>query len=38
MTAFHIAEKPPELIRALLGVTPAGCTVLDPFTGGGAHG
>jgi site-specific DNA-methyltransferase (adenine-specific) len=29
----HIAEKPHNLIAELLGVTPEGATVLDPFMG-----
>lgn len=34
----HIAEKPADLVRALLGVLPAGATVLDPFMGSGTTG
>jgi site-specific DNA-methyltransferase (adenine-specific) len=34
----HIAEKPVALLGEILGVTPAGCTVLDPFMGSGATG
>lgn len=35
---FHIAEKPIELIQDLLGVTPEGAVVLDPFMGSGSTG
>jgi len=34
----HIAEKPVSLLSDLLGVTPAGAKVLDPFMGSGAVG
>jgi site-specific DNA-methyltransferase (adenine-specific) len=34
----HIAEKPIELIEALIGVTPAGAVVVDPFMGAGTTG
>jgi len=32
----HIAQKPVELLRLLLGVTPAGATIVDPFLGSGS--
>ena len=31
----HIAEKPTELVFDLLGVSPVGATILDPFMGSG---
>ena len=31
----HLTSKPVALIKDLLAVTPEGCTVLDPFIGGG---
>jgi site-specific DNA-methyltransferase (adenine-specific) len=31
----HIAEKPTELLICLLGISPAGSVVLDPFMGSG---
>ena len=31
----HVAEKPVELMQNLVGVTPEGATVLDPFMGSG---
>jgi site-specific DNA-methyltransferase (adenine-specific) len=31
----HLTSKPVGLVVDLLGVTPEGCTVLDPFMGGG---
>jgi site-specific DNA-methyltransferase (adenine-specific) len=34
----HIAEKPVELLEAIIGVTPANATVLDPFMGSGTTG
>lgn len=34
----HIAEKPVELLEILVGVSPAGSTVLDPFMGSGTTG
>jgi site-specific DNA-methyltransferase (adenine-specific) len=34
----HIAEKPVELLSALIGVTPAGASVTDPFMGSGTTG
>lgn len=34
----HIAEKPVELLEALIGVTSVGASVLDPFMGGGTTG
>jgi len=34
----HIAEKPIPLLQELLGVTPEGATVLDPFMGSGTAG
>jgi site-specific DNA-methyltransferase (adenine-specific) len=34
----HIAEKPVELLSALIGVTPAGACVTDPFMGSGTTG
>lgn len=34
----HIAEKPTELIKILLGVTPIRATILDPFMGSGTTG
>jgi site-specific DNA-methyltransferase (adenine-specific) len=34
----HIAEKPIELLTTLLGVSPIGVTVLDPFMGSGTTG
>jgi site-specific DNA-methyltransferase (adenine-specific) len=35
---FHIAEKPVGLLAKLIGVTPVGATVLDPFMGSGTTG
>src|SRR5690606_37165074 len=32
----HIAQKPVDVLRWALQVTPPGCTVLDPFMGSGA--
>jgi site-specific DNA-methyltransferase (adenine-specific) len=34
----HIAEKPVALLEALIGVTPAGACVTDPFMGSGTTG
>jgi site-specific DNA-methyltransferase (adenine-specific) len=34
----HIAEKPVELLKALIGVTPAGACVTDAFMGSGTTG
>jgi site-specific DNA-methyltransferase (adenine-specific) len=34
----HIAEKPVELLRELVGVTVAGAVILDPFAGSGTTG
>jgi len=34
----HIAEKPIEVVKWLIGVTPPGATVLDPFMGSGTTG
>lgn len=34
----HIAEKPVELLDAILGVVPRGAVVLDPFCGSGTTG
>lgn len=34
----HIAQKPVELLRDLLSVTPAGAVILDPFAGSGTTG
>jgi site-specific DNA-methyltransferase (adenine-specific) len=34
----HLTEKPVDLIADLLALTPAGCTVLDPFMGSGTTG
>ncbi len=34
----HIAEKPVELLRELIGVTPPGAIILDPFAGSGTTG
>ena len=34
----HIAEKPVELLEFLVGVTPEGATVFDPFMGSGTTG
>ena len=34
----HIAEKPVELLRELIGVTQVGATILDPFAGSGTTG
>jgi len=34
----HIAEKPEAVMGWVLGVTPAGCTILDPFAGSGTTG
>lgn len=34
----HLTSKPLGLMRDLLGVTHEGCTVLDPFMGGGTTG
>ncbi len=31
----HLTSKPLTLLRALLAIAPEGCTVLDPFAGGG---
>ena len=35
---IHLTSKPLALIRDLLAVTAEGCTVLDPFMGGGTTG
>ncbi len=35
---LHAAEKPIELLRAIIGATPKGATVLDPFMGSGTTG
>jgi site-specific DNA-methyltransferase (adenine-specific) len=37
-TRVHLTEKPVALIADLLTLTPAGCTVLDPFMGAGTTG
>lgn len=34
----HLTEKPVKLVEELLTLTPAGCTVLDPFAGSGTTG
>ncbi len=34
----HIAEKPVDLLTCLMGVTPEGSTILDPFCGSGTTG
>lgn len=34
----HIAEKPVDLLEAIIGVTPPGATVLDCFMGAGTTG
>jgi site-specific DNA-methyltransferase (adenine-specific) len=34
----HMAEKPVDLIKTIIGVTPAGATILDPFMGSGTTG
>jgi len=34
----HIAEKPVDLLKSLVSVTPQGATVLDPFMGSGTTG
>ncbi len=34
----HIAEKPVALLEVLVGITPAGATVVDPFMGSGTTG
>ena len=34
----HIAQKPVELIKALVGLTPVGALVIDPFCGFGTTG
>ena len=34
----HIAEKPVDLLQAILGVTPRASTILDPFMGSGTTG
>lgn len=34
----HITQKPIELMRELIHITPAGGVVLDPFTGSGTTG
>jgi site-specific DNA-methyltransferase (adenine-specific) len=34
----HVAEKPVDLMAWILGVTPKGATVLDPFMGSGTTG
>jgi site-specific DNA-methyltransferase (adenine-specific) len=34
----HLAEKPVELLRALIGATPAEATIFDPFMGSGTTG
>jgi len=34
----HIAEKPVELLHNLVGITPTGATILDPFAGSGTTG
>ena len=31
----HVAEKPAGVLNKLIGLTPAGATVLDPFAGSG---
>ena len=31
----HLTSKPLPLLKDLLAITPEGCTVLDPFIGGG---
>jgi site-specific DNA-methyltransferase (adenine-specific) len=35
---IHIAEKPVDLLEALIGLTPPGATVVDPFMGSGVTG
>jgi site-specific DNA-methyltransferase (adenine-specific) len=35
---LHIAEKPVELLQELIGVTPPGALILDPFAGSGTTG
>lgn len=35
---IHLTSKPLALMRDLLAVIPEGCTVLDPFMGGGTTG
>lgn len=35
---IHIAEKPIDVIKWIIGVTPKGAIILDPFMGGGAAG
>ena len=34
----HIAEKPVDLMKALIGVTPSEAVVFDPFMGSGTTG
>ncbi len=34
----HIAEKPIDLLKTMLGVTPTGATIIDPFMGSGTTG
>jgi len=34
----HIAEKPIDVVRWAISVTPPGCTILDPFMGSGTTG
>jgi len=34
----HIAEKPLSVLNWIIGATPAGCTVFDPFMGSGTTG
>lgn len=35
---FHIAEKPVDLLREIISITPVGAVVLDPFMGSGTTG
>jgi site-specific DNA-methyltransferase (adenine-specific) len=34
----HLSQKPVEVMRELVQITPAGGTVLDPFMGAGTTG
>jgi len=34
----HLAEKPIDVMKWIIGVTPPGCTILDPFMGSGTTG
>ena len=34
----HIAEKPLDVMKWILSITPPACTILDPFMGSGTTG